>query len=326
MTGVINAMQSIYYNLKNGLQDLRPQNQKVTRQSTTIRADVKRNSKEFNDNVPSSFLPKLATLYQRRASDKNRKFLIWSTADKSRESKIRKSKNIRAASTVNPRGKSVVAQSHDRKSKSRASHVKPTKTRAEPKMKAPDMNSGTTKTCDSDHEGRLIMKENFRLHVDKMFNLLFSSTSTFFLEFHDKRNSTDLCIGPWKNGKNGEQVRNLNLTVALQANVGPKSSKVNENQTLRACSTPGQLYSIDVVSVNEGIPYADVFNITTHYCLARAENNSTDMLVFGNVNFIKSTWAVVKAFIVKHSYEGLSEYCQCLCEELQKEVAKKEQK
>ncbi|TDG49379.1 hypothetical protein AWZ03_004247 [Drosophila navojoa] len=193
-------------------------------------------------------------------------------------------------------------------------------------MKAPDLTSGTIKTCDSDHEGRLIMKENFRLHVDKMFNLLFSSTSTFFSEFHNKRNTTDLCIGPWKNGKAGEQVRTVNLTVALQANVGPKTSKVSEYQTLRACSTPGQLYSIDVVSVNEGIPYADVFNIATHYCLARSENNSTDMLVFGNVNFIKSTWAVVKAFIVKHSYEGLSEYFQCLRDELQQEVSKKEHK
>ncbi|EDW10473.2 uncharacterized protein Dmoj_GI21111 [Drosophila mojavensis] len=311
-------MQSIYYNLKNGLQDLRPHKQNVTRQSAAIRTDVKRNSKEFNDNVPNSRLPKLATLYNRRASDKNRKLLIWSTADKDRESKIRKSKNTRAPSTVTPRGKSVV-QSHDRKSKSRVSHVKPIKARAGPKMKAPDLTSGTTKTCDSDHEGRLLMKENFRLHVDKMFNLLFSSTSTFFLEFHDKRNSTDICIGPWKNGKDGEQVRNVSMTVALQANVGPKTSKVNEYQTLRACSTPGQLYSIDVVSVNEGIPYADVFNVTLHYCLARSENNGTDMLIFGNVNFIKSTWAVVKAFIVKHSYEGLSEYFQCLRDELQKQ-------
>ncbi|XP_017960520.1 protein Aster-C [Drosophila navojoa] len=235
-------MQSIYYNLKNGLQDLRPQKQIVTRQSAAIRTDVKRNSK--GDNVPSSHLPKLATLYNKRPSDNNKKLLIWSTADKNRE--IRKSKNIRAASTVVPRGKSVIIQSHDRKSKSRVSHVKPTKTRAEPKMKAPDLTSGTIKTCDSDHEGRLIMKENFRLHVDKMFNLLFSSTSTFFSEFHNKRNTTDLCIGPWKNGKAGEQVRTVNLTVALQANVGPKTSKVSEYQTLRACSTPGQLYSIDV--------------------------------------------------------------------------------
>ncbi|XP_023163216.1 protein Aster-B [Drosophila hydei] len=192
-------------------------------------------------------------------------------------------------------------------------------------MKSAEMSTGTSRTCDSDHDGRLIMKEHFRLQVDKLFNMLFSSTSTFIADFHDKRKSTELCMGPWKNGKDGQQVRHINVTVALQANVGPKSSKVTEFQTMRACSCPGEIYSIDVLSVNEGIPYADVFNIATHYCLVRSENNGTDMLVFGNVNFIKSTWAVVKAFIVKHSYEGLSEYFHCLSEQLQ-EVSKKEKK
>lgn len=47
------------------------------------------------------------------------------------------------------------------------------------------------------------------------------------------------------------------------------SFQVTETQILRECSKPGELYSVDVDSVNAGIPYADSFMVIMHYCLVR---------------------------------------------------------
>lgn len=44
---------------------------------------------------------------------------------------------------------------------------------------------------------------------------------------------------------------------------------MTEVQIMKDCSVPGELYSIDITSVNSGIPYADSFQILTHYCLVR---------------------------------------------------------
>lgn len=44
---------------------------------------------------------------------------------------------------------------------------------------------------------------------------------------------------------------------------------MTEYQAMRDCSKPGELYSVDVNSVNAGIPYADSFSVLIHYCLVK---------------------------------------------------------
>lgn len=101
-----------------------------------------------------------------------------------------------------------------------------------------------------------------------MFSLLFSK-SKFFTDFHNARRTTNLKQGEWVENEEGFKERVLSLTIAITQAVGPKSSQVTETQVMRACSKPGQLYSIDATSVNAGIPYADSFYVLLHYCLKR---------------------------------------------------------
>lgn len=105
------------------------------------------------------------------------------------------------------------------------------------------------------------------INVDILFALLFSK-SKFLETFHNNRKTTDLVCGEWML-EEGKKLRTVKLTVALTQPVGPKCSQVTENQTLRECSVPGQLYSVDIISSNAGIPYADSFFVTMHYCLVR---------------------------------------------------------
>lgn len=157
--------------------------------------------------------------------------------------------------------------------------------------------------------------------VDSLFNLLFSA-STFLQNFHERRKSTDLCMGGWTRNAAGLNERVVTVTVALQANLGPKTARVTETQVMRECSQPGQLYSIDVHSVNEDIPYADTFVVLLHFCLRATVDHHTDVMVFAQVKFLKSVWAVVKAFIEKNAYAGLEEFCQSLYSALLNEIKK----
>lgn len=105
------------------------------------------------------------------------------------------------------------------------------------------------------------------INVDILFTLLFSK-SKFMENFHANRKTTNLVFGDWILEDN-KKLRKVTLTVALTQPVGPKCSHVTENQTLRNCSVPGQLYSVDVISTNSGIPYAESFFVTMHYCMVR---------------------------------------------------------
>lgn len=179
----------------------------------------------------------------------------------------------------------------------------------------------SARICDSLHEGRLVLQTKLDIHIDELFKLLFTN-SEFFREFQAKRQTTELQVGEWKTNRDGQKVRLVSMTLFLHANVGPKTSKIIEEQILRKCSNPGELYSIDIKCINEGIPYADVFNVLVHYCLMDAPNKNTQMMVYVNVNFIKPTWAVIKTFIIKHSLEALAIYFSDLQQELSKEIAK----
>ncbi|XP_044571364.1 protein Aster-B isoform X2 [Drosophila ananassae] len=159
------------------------------------------------------------------------------------------------------------------------------------------------------------------VEVDVLFKLLFSP-SQFLQSFHDRRETTDLRMGLWAKNASGQNERTVTMTVTLAANIGPKSAKVTETQTLRECSQPGQLYSIDVRSVNAEIPYADTFEVHIHYCLRAAVDDQTDVLIFAQIRFVKSVWAVVKAFIEKNAYAGLDEFAQSLYSSLLNEIKK----
>lgn len=105
--------------------------------------------------------------------------------------------------------------------------------------------------CNSMHEGRQLVHTILPLNIETVFSLLFQK-SRFFTEFHKMRKTTDLVQDEWEILPDGTNQRVISLTVAITQVVGPKSSHVTETQVMRPCSKPGQLYSIDAVSVNAG--------------------------------------------------------------------------
>nr|AAM50116.1 GH03731p [Drosophila melanogaster] len=176
-----------------------------------------------------------------------------------------------------------------------------------------------TTECTSTHEGRQIVHTILPINVDTLFNLLFSK-SKFITDFHAMRKSTDLVLGEWTKNEEGLQVRTVNVTVQLAASVGPKTSKVTEYQTQRECSKPGELYSIDVNSVNAGIPYAESFSVLIHFCLARTVDDHTMLSIHTQIKYKKSIWGVVKGFIEKNTWAGLEDFFGAQLHALQSET------
>ncbi|XP_043864520.1 protein Aster-B isoform X2 [Drosophila mojavensis] len=173
--------------------------------------------------------------------------------------------------------------------------------------------------CTSTHEGRQIVHTILPIRVDTLFNFLFSK-SKFLTDFHEQRKSTDLSLGEWHKNEEGQNVRVVNVTVQLAASVGPKTSKVTEYQTMRECSKPGELYSIDVNSVNAGIPYADSFSVLIHFCMARTVDDHTMLSVHAQIKYKKSIWGMVKGFIEKNTWAGLEDFFGAQLHALQSET------
>jgi VAD1 Analog of StAR-related lipid transfer domain len=156
------------------------------------------------------------------------------------------------------------------------------------------------------------------IHIDTLFQLLFEK-SQFYLDFHDSRKTTDLVQGEWTINEEGQKQRVCSLTIAITQTVGPKSAQVTETQLMRSESMAGQLYSIDVSSVNAGIPYADSFYVCMHYCITRTTENNSLFSVHAQIKYKKSVWGVVKGFIEKNTWAGLEEYFLALLRALQSE-------
>ncbi|XP_026474062.1 GRAM domain-containing protein 1B-like [Ctenocephalides felis] len=172
--------------------------------------------------------------------------------------------------------------------------------------------------CPAPHVGRQLVQAEFPIHVDTLFTLLFTG-SQFLIDFHAARNTQDLVQGSWAQNTHGVKSRTVSLTVALTQPVGPKTSQVTETQVMLPCSKPGQLYSIDIDSVNVGIPYAASFYVTMHYCLIRTGDQQSSISVHAQIKYKKSVWSVAKGFIEKNAWAGLEDFFDALIKALAEE-------
>ncbi|XP_065085355.1 protein Aster-B-like [Ochlerotatus camptorhynchus] len=172
--------------------------------------------------------------------------------------------------------------------------------------------------CNSLHSGRQLVHTILPINVDILFELLFSK-SKFLTEFHNSRKTTDMIHGEWKVNSDGLKERVVCLTIAITQTIGPRSAQVTETQLMRDCSKPGQLYSIDVNAVQGGIPYADSFYVTQHYCMSRTKDDHTVLSVHAQIHYKKNIFGFVRGFIEKNTWVGLEDFYNALLRSLQSE-------
>ncbi|CAH1173491.1 unnamed protein product [Phaedon cochleariae] len=173
--------------------------------------------------------------------------------------------------------------------------------------------------CTCPHEGRHLAEEIIPMHVDQLFTLLFTG-SKFFLDFHAARKTTDLAQTPWTHDPlDGSKSRVVSSTVCLGQTMGPKSAQVTETQVMLPCSKAGHLYSVEIESINAGVPYADSFSVLVHYCLQKVSDTQSSLNVFAQVKYKKSVWGLVKGMIERNCFAGLEDFCAHLTRALHAE-------
>ena len=155
--------------------------------------------------------------------------------------------------------------------------------------------------CDSMHKGRQLVNPTLPIDIETVFGSMFQK-SKFFTDFHNSRGTTILVQSEWEDSPDGTKKRVISMTIALSQVIGPKSMNVTETQIMRSCSIPGQVYSIDATSVNQGIPYADSFVVLLHYCMIRTVGDCTVMSVNAEIEYTKKMWGVIKTFIEKNTW------------------------
>lgn len=120
--------------------------------------------------------------------------------------------------------------------------------------------------CPSEHEGYQRLSATLPVNIDALMRTLYTK-SKFMVKFREHRKLKNVVLGEWESNDDKSKTRTLKYTLPMR--LGPKYSHVNEMQVMKSCCEPGRLYSIDIVTWNEGIPYADTFHISTHHCLVR---------------------------------------------------------
>lgn len=189
--------------------------------------------------------------------------------------------------------------------------------------------------CD-EHEGQLIVDQEFDINIDTLFTLIFTN-SKFIRTYHVRRGMTDTTISGWKRSNNGDksnsstlssdsrvqdknvsvsqlvrikQVRQLNYSMSLD-HMWAKQVQVEERQNI--CQVKPGVYVLKSQTINSGIPYGETFTVDTSYCLTRnGDINKSRMLVHSYVNFNKDkqNWklAMVKSMIERQSLQGVKDF------------------
>ncbi|XP_045532852.1 protein Aster-B-like isoform X1 [Pieris brassicae] len=173
--------------------------------------------------------------------------------------------------------------------------------------------------CTSAHTGKVLLEGVFPFHIDQLFTMIFTN-SRFHLELLALRGASDYVQAPWR-PQNSVKCRQVSYRLSLTSGpIGPKEVHVTETQTMNKCSKPGCLYSIDCSSENTGIPYADYFSVEAHYCLRR-EGDGTRLTIYGWVDYKKTMWPMVKAFLEKNTMNGMEEFSRKLETQLRAQLA-----
>ncbi|RXG71141.1 GRAM domain-containing protein 1B [Armadillidium vulgare] len=130
-----------------------------------------------------------------------------------------------------------------------------------------------------------------------------------------------------KSEENGDTTRTITYTANLPSKaLGPSISHVTEVQTISGKSQANDLYVVNCIVQNSGIPYGDSFKIHIHYCIIkeRSQNSlpQTKFAYYCIVKFKKAPLFFIKTMIEKNTYDGLQSVCEELVNALSNEADK----
>lgn len=156
------------------------------------------------------------------------------------------------------------------------------------------------------HDGRELVNVVVGLPVDRAFEFIFSN-SKFMRDFHASRKTTDVVHGSWRTS--GEvKTRKLTFTIHVNLGLTVKTAQTIETQNLVTGSRAGHAYTVSVDAITPGLPYGDAFYTHHTYCLTRVSPGECRLRIHSQIKYKKSVWGVIKSFIERNAWSGLTEF------------------
>uniref|UniRef100_A0A0R3RN76 VASt domain-containing protein n=1 Tax=Elaeophora elaphi TaxID=1147741 RepID=A0A0R3RN76_9BILA len=168
--------------------------------------------------------------------------------------------------------------------------------------------------CQS-HLGRILVDEVYPLTTKQLFTILFSS-NPWYHHLEEIVSRTGYIATSWMTESPTVTTRTVTYNMALNNALGPKSTSVTEKQTCYTFRGAVDGFSVMKEIQNAGIPCADSFIIQCTYCVIRAGNTHSRLLIHGTMIQKKSIWGIVKGIIEKSTYSGLETHYTVLMEAL----------
>lgn len=146
----------------------------------------------------------------------------------------------------------------------------------------------------------------------QLFNVLFGDNNAFYRDYLTQKGVTNMSNTKWirtedGSSEEGSRKRSFDYVMPLNHPLGPKSSRIVEEQVLHNRSEPGRTYGVDIVTQNYDIPYADYFQTILRYSIRKINPTTTELRVSAGIKFLKDPWGMVKNFIEKNAYAGIDD-------------------
>ncbi|CAJ0637245.1 14326_t:CDS:10 [Entrophospora sp. SA101] len=153
--------------------------------------------------------------------------------------------------------------------------------------------------------------------VEKIYNLLFTSDFVErYLTYEEK--CTEVHIGEWKSGYNGNLTRSTDYIKPLNNSLGPKSTKciINDESLHRDFEN----YTTNLsITTTPDVPSGGSFCVKTKTCIMWAGQSETRIIVTCSVEWSKSSW--LKGTIEKACIEGQQQHWKSLMHSAKKYIS-----
>lgn len=146
------------------------------------------------------------------------------------------------------------------------------------------------------------------IRVEKDVNTLFQFLLTdghfyrSWLEERKNENINNVVVSDWVETEDNKIIRTITYEVTKNFGITTATIKVNQKYNQLDYCSPGEVFGVDIDTINTGIAYADSFILHEHYRLTAYDDKSTRFQVVTDIEFTKSTF--LKSKIESETWSG----------------------
>ncbi len=160
-------------------------------------------------------------------------------------------------------------------------------------------------TVDTVEKMKEVVSLALSMTVSEYYSMFLCDNSPWERDFHMLKGDSEMEATLWRESTDGARVRDLMYRTPLNNRIGPKSTRVHEQQVLRQVNSKQIVLETSVWTLD--VPYGDAFCVISRFSITDApEYPGCWVYVSIGTCFTKNVW--IKGLIEKGAYAGSKEY------------------